>query len=118
MPGPLAGVKVVEVQGRGPGPFGTMVIADLGAEVISIARVRDVQVGDETATERMFAGRRQLDLATRGKRSVAIDLKHPDGLAAALRLVDGADVLTESNRPGVTERLGFGPDTCLTATPG
>jgi alpha-methylacyl-CoA racemase len=117
MPGPLAGVKVVELQGRGPGPFGAMVLADLGAEVVSIARVADVQAGDETATERMFAGRRQIDLATRGKRSVAIDLKHPDGLAAALRLVEHADVLTESNRPGVTDRLGLGPDACLARNP-
>jgi len=120
MPGPLAGLKVVELQGRGPGPFGTMVLADLGADVVSIARVADVvagQAGDETATERMFAGRRRVDLATRGKRSVAIDLKHPDGLAAALRLVDQADVLTESNRPGVTERLGLGADVCQARNP-
>jgi alpha-methylacyl-CoA racemase len=120
MPGPLAGLKVVELQGRGPGPFGTMVLADLGADVVSIARVADVvagQAGVETATERMFAGRRRVDLATRGKRSVAIDLKHPDGLAAALRLVEQADVLTESNRPGVTERLGLGADVCLARNP-
>jgi alpha-methylacyl-CoA racemase len=117
MPGPLAGLKVVELQGRGPGPFGTMVLADLGAEVVAISRVADVDAGDETGTERMLAGRRRVDLATRGKRSVAIDLKHPDGLAAALRLVERADVLTEGNRPGVTERLGLGPDVCLERNP-
>jgi alpha-methylacyl-CoA racemase len=115
--GPLAGIKVLELQGRGPAPFGTMVLADLGADVVTIARVADVDVEGESAAERMAAGRRRIDLATRGKRSVAIDLKHPDGLAAAQRLVDQADVLTESNRPGVAERLGLGPDACLERNP-
>jgi len=115
--GPLAGIKVLELQGRGPAPFGTMVLADLGADVVTIARVADVDVEGESAAERMAAGRRRIDLATRGKRSVAIDLKHPDGLAAAQRLVDHADVLTESNRPGVAERLGLGPDACLERNP-
>ena len=117
MPGPLSGVRVVELQGRGPGPFGAMVLADLGAEVVTVSRVADVHAGEETAAERMLAGRRRVDLATRGKRSVAIDLKHPAGLTTALRLIDQADVLTESNRPGVTERLGLGPDTCLERNP-
>lgn len=115
--GPLAGIKVLELQGRGPAPFGTMVLADLGADVVTIARVADVDVEGESAAERMAAGRRRIDLATRSKRSVAIDLKHPDGLAAAQRLVDHADVLTESNRPGVAERLGLGPDACLERNP-
>jgi alpha-methylacyl-CoA racemase len=113
MPGPLSGLRVVELEGRGPGPFGTMVLADLGAEVVTIGRVQNVAVGDETAMDRMLAGRRRIDLVTRGKQSVAIDLKHPDGRAAALRLIDQADVLTESNRPGVAERLGLAPDVCL-----
>jgi alpha-methylacyl-CoA racemase len=117
MPGPLSGLRVVELEGRGPGPFGTMVLADLGAEVVTIGRVHNVAVGDETATERMLAGRRRIDLVTRGKQSVAIDLKHPDGRAAALRLIDQADVLTESNRPGVAERLGLAPDVCLERNP-
>jgi alpha-methylacyl-CoA racemase len=115
--GPLSGLKVVELAGRGPAPFGTMVLADLGAEVVTIARVHDVTTGDETAMDRMLAGRREVDLMTRGKRSVAIDLKQPQGLAAAMRLIERADVLTESNRPGVAERLGLGPDECLARNP-
>jgi alpha-methylacyl-CoA racemase len=119
MSGPLAGLKVVELQGRGPGPFGAMVLADLGAEVVRIARVQDVTPpSDDDGMTRMLEGRRQLDLVARGRRSVAIDLKHPDGLAAALRLIDQADVLVEGNRPGVAERLGVGPDVCLDRNPG
>jgi alpha-methylacyl-CoA racemase len=79
--------------------------------------VADARAGDESATDRLLAGRRRVDLVTRGKRSVAIDLKQADGSAAALRLVERADVLTESNRPGVTERLGLGPDVCLARNP-
>ena len=118
MAGPLSGVRVLELQGRGPGPFGTMVLADLGAEVVSVVRVADVAVGEaEPGMERLFRGHRRIDLVTRGKRSVAIDLKHPDGLAAALRLVERTDVLVEGNRPGVAERLGLGPDACLARNP-
>jgi alpha-methylacyl-CoA racemase len=117
MAGPLAGIKVVELQGRGPGPFGTMVLADLGAEVVTIARTADVVTDDGTPVERLFAGRRRHDLATRGKRSVAIDLKQPEGLETALQVIDGADVLTEGNRPGVAERLGLGPEVCLARNP-
>jgi alpha-methylacyl-CoA racemase len=109
---------VVELQGRGPGPFGTMVLADLGAEVVSIARPQDVVTrSDESPMERMIKGHRKIDLVTRGKRSVAIDLKHPDGLSAALRLIDQADVLVEAYRPGVAERLGLGPDVCMSRAP-
>jgi alpha-methylacyl-CoA racemase len=119
MAGPLSGLKVVELQGRGPGPFGAMVLADLGAEVVTVARVSDVAKGtEETPMQRMMAGRRRIDLVTRGKRSVALDLKHPEGLASAVRLVDQADVLVEGNRPGVAERLGLGPDDCLARNPG
>src|SRR4029077_9195380 len=117
MSGPLSGLRVVELEGRGPGPFGTMVLADLGAEVVTIARAQNVTVDDETPMDRMLAGRRRIDLVTRGKQSVAIDLKHPDGRAAALRLIDQADVLTESNRPGVAERLGLAPELCLKRNP-
>jgi alpha-methylacyl-CoA racemase len=95
-----------------------MVLADLGAEVITVSRVSDVVTGEkESARERMLKGHRRVDLVTRGKRSVAIDLKHADGLAAALRLIDQADVLVEGNRPGVVERLGLGPDVCLQRNP-
>ncbi|WP_374113380.1 CaiB/BaiF CoA transferase family protein [Frankia sp. AgB1.8] len=116
--GPLAGVRVVELAGRGPGPFGVMVLADLGAEVVRVARVEDVATGDdESATERALRGHRRHDLVTRGRPSVALDLKHPDGVAAALRLIDGADVVVEGFRPGVAERLGLGPDLCLDRNP-
>lgn len=119
MAGPLSGLKVVELQGRGPGPFGSMVLADLGAEVVSVSRVEAVAAGDaESGMERMLKGHRRIDLVTRGKRSVAIDVKRPEGLAAVLRLADRADVLVEGNRPGVAERLGLGPDVCLGRNPG
>jgi alpha-methylacyl-CoA racemase len=96
-----------------------MVLADLGAEVVSVARVSDVAPPpDESAMDRLLAGRRRIDLVTRGKRSVALDLKHPDGVAAALRLIDRADVVVEGNRPGVAERLGLGPETCRSRNPG
>jgi alpha-methylacyl-CoA racemase len=118
MGGPLTGVTVLELQSRGPAPFGVMVLADLGADVVRIGRVQDVDPPAETGMERMLAGRRQIDLVARGRRSVALDLKHPDGLAAALNLVDRADVLVEGNRPGVAERLGIGPQVCLERNPG
>ncbi len=118
MSGPLAGMRVVELEGRGPGPFGAMVLADLGADVVRLSRPPAGAVADgETPTARMIAGRRQIDLVLRGRRSVAVDLKHPDGLATALRLVDQADVLVEGYRPGAAERLGLGPDVCLARNP-
>jgi len=95
-----------------------MVLADLGADVVRIARPQDVAPpGKETGAERMIRGHRRIDLVARGRRSVAVDLKHPDGLAAALRLIDQADVLIEGFRPGVAERLGLGPDPCLRRNP-
>lgn len=119
MTGPLSRVKVVELRGRGPGPFGAMMLADLGAEVVSVARPGEVEAGaDDSGTERMIAGRRRIDPVMRGRRSIALDLKHPDGLATALRLIDRADVLIEGNRPGVAERLGVGPEVCLGRNPG
>src|SRR5215469_9855921 len=117
MTGPLAGIRVVELQGRGPGPFGAMVLSDLGADVLRVVRPEDVQGGPESGIERMIRGRRQIDLVTRGRRSVAADLKHPGGLAAVLRLIEQADVLVEGFRPGVAERLGLGPDACLARNP-
>lgn len=109
---------MVELAGRGPGPFGVMVLADLGAEVVRVARVEDVAAGgEESATERALRGHRRHDLVTRGRPSVALDLKHPDGVATALRLIDQADVVVEGFRPGVAERLGLGPQTCLARNP-
>ncbi len=95
--GPLVGLKVVEFAGIGPAPFCGMLLADLGADVIRIDRKESV-------------GRAPRDLMGRGKRSVAIDLKHPDGVEAALLLVEKADALIEGFRPGVMERLGLGPE--------
>jgi alpha-methylacyl-CoA racemase len=119
MAGPLAGMKVVELEGRGPGPFGAMVLADLGAEVVRLSRPdRRPPSPDDDPTERMIHGRRRIDLVLRGRRSVAVDLKHAGGLATARRLVDQADVLIEAYRPGVAERLGLGPDGCLERNPG
>jgi alpha-methylacyl-CoA racemase len=96
-----------------------MVLADLGADVVRVARLEDVSPADhESGMERMIRGHRRIDLVTRGRRSVAADLKQPEGLAAVLRLVDRADVLLEGFRPGVAERLGLGPDVCLERNPG
>ncbi|MGH3247697.1 MAG: CaiB/BaiF CoA transferase family protein [Trebonia sp.] len=132
MAGPLAGVRIIELQGRGPGPFAAMMLADLGADVVRVARAGDVSGGggsggdgpggdgsggDENATQRMINGHRRLDLVARGRRSIGVDLKHPDGAAALLRLVDQADVLLEGFRPGVAERLGLGPDVCQVRNP-
>ena len=118
MVGPLTGLRVVELQGRGPGPFGAMVLADLGAEVVRIDRPDHTPASDrEAGAERVIRGHRRIDLVARSRRSVAIDLKQPDGLAAALRLINRADVLVEGYRPGVAERLGLGPEVCLDSNP-
>jgi alpha-methylacyl-CoA racemase len=103
----LAGVRFVEFAGIGPLPFAAMVLADLGAEGIRL----------ESPIPGLFAGDPRRAPTNRGRASVAVDLKHPDGVAAALRLVDGADVLLEGFRPGVMERLGLGPDVCLDRNP-
>ncbi len=118
MAGPLAGIRVVELQGRGPGPFGAMVLTDLGAEVLRVARLEDIAGSDdESATQRNLTGHRRIDLLGRGRRIVAIDLKQKDGVGAVLRLIDQADVLIEPFCPGVAERLGIGPDVCLERNP-
>jgi alpha-methylacyl-CoA racemase len=102
--GPLQGVRVVELAGIGPGPFCAMLLADLGAEVLAVDRHAPEQPG----WPRLFA---------RGRRRVAVDLKHPDGPGLVLDLVAGADALVEGFRPGVAERLGVGPDACLARNP-
>ncbi len=107
--GPLSGVKVIELAGIGPGPFTAMVLADMGADVIRIDRSVASLGGDPADPPK--------DILTRGRRSIGLDLKHPDGVETLLRLVEGADVLVEGFRPGVTERLGFGPDVCLARNP-
>ncbi|MEU3606384.1 CaiB/BaiF CoA-transferase family protein [Streptomyces sp. NPDC035033] len=105
--GPLAGVRVVELAGIGPGPFAAMLLADLGADVVRVDRPGGPGIGVDPAR----------DLTNRNKRSVLVDLKAPDGPAAVLDLVARADVLIEGYRPGVAERLGVGPDACLARNP-
>ncbi|MEV7176028.1 CaiB/BaiF CoA-transferase family protein [Kitasatospora sp. NPDC093679] len=105
--GPLAGVRVVELAGLGPGPFAAMLLADLGADVVRVDRPGPPPLGPAPA----------LDLTNRNKRSVLVDLKAPDGPAAVLDLVARADLLIEGYRPGVAERLGVGPARCLARNP-
>src|SRR4051794_22890856 len=107
--GPLEGVKVVELAGIGPGPMCAMLLADLGAEVVRIDRLEAADLGIERG--------RQYNLLGRGRRSIAVDLKKPEGIDAVLRLIDQADAVLEGFRPGVTERLGLGPDVCLARNP-
>ena len=103
MAGPLTGLKVLEFAGIGPGPFCAMVLGDLGADVVRIARPNSVPDAR--------------DVTTRNRCSVALDLRAGDAVAQVLALVAGADCLIEGFRPGVMERLGLGPDTCLAANP-
>ena len=109
MSGPLTGYRVIEIAGIGPGPFCAMLLADMGADVIRVDRAQSVRgpAPDEPPS----------DVSLRGRRSVAIDLKHPDGVATLLDLVEQADALIEGFRPGVMERLGIGPDECLARNP-
>ena len=111
MAGPLSGYRIVEFAGKGPGPFAGMMLADMGAEVIRIDR-------PHTAGEEIpGAPAGGTDILGRGRRSAGIDLKHPAGVEAVLRLIRRADGLIEGFRPGVMERLGLGPDVCLARNP-
>src|SRR5688572_25361310 len=105
--GPLRGIKVVEIAGIGPGPHACMILADLGADVIRVERAGGAG----------SPGPREADLLSRGRPSVALDLKNPAAVEAVLQLVEGADILLEGMRPGVTERLGLGPEDCLSRNP-
>lgn len=107
---PLSGLRVIELAGIGPGQFGAMVLADHGAEVVRIDRAGDAPPQDP--------GRPLPDPLGRGRRSIALDLKQPDGVAIARELVDAADVLIDPFRPGVVGRLGLDPDACLQRNPG
>ena len=109
MSGPLTGYRIIEIAGIGPGPFAAMLLADMGAEVIRVERVGAVR-GPAPETPHP-------DILRRGRRNLAIDLKHPDGIATLLDLVERADALVEGFRPGVMERLGAGPDVCLERNP-
>ena len=106
---PLDGVTVVELAGIGPVPFAGMLLADLGADVVRVDRPATVAAADPASPPQ--------DPMARGKRSIGVDLKHPDGVTTVLRLAAGADVLIEGLRPGVTERLGVGPEPCHAANP-
>jgi alpha-methylacyl-CoA racemase len=107
--GPLDGVKILEIAGIGPGPFAAMMLADMGADVIRVDRAQSVMGGDPAAPP--------ADVLNRGRRSIGLDLKNADGVETLLELVESADALIEGFRPGVTERLGFGPDVCLARNP-
>jgi alpha-methylacyl-CoA racemase len=106
--GPLLGYKIIELAGIGPGPFAGMMLSDMGAEVVRVDRAESVREG---------AAAPITDVLGRGRRSIGVDLKNPQGRQAVLRLVEGADALIEGFRPGVTERLGVGPDDCLARNP-
>lgn len=103
--GPLAGVKIVEFAGIGPGPMSAMLLAELGADVIRVDRVNPSELKNRT------------NVLNRSRPSISVDLKNPQGTETALRLVEAADGLIEGFRPGVMERLGLGPDVCLERNP-
>jgi alpha-methylacyl-CoA racemase len=106
--GPLAGLRVVELGGIGPGPHAAMVLADLGADVVRVER----------PSGGLAVGSAARDVVLRGRRSVAADVKTPNGLALVLDLIEHADVLLDVFRPGVAERLGLGPEQCWERQPG
>ena len=106
MSGPLKGIKVIEMAGLGPAPFCSMLLADMGAEVISIDR----KSASAAASDRT-------NILRRGRRSIALDLKQPTAVDAVLRLIDSADILIEGFRPGVMERMGLGPEVCHARNP-
>ena len=107
--GPLQGVKIVELAGIGPGPFAGMLLSDMGADIVRVDRAQQVNpaVFDKPNLEPLY----------RGRRSIGVDLKNPEGVELVLQLVEQADALVEGYRPGVTERLGLGPDVCLARNP-
>jgi alpha-methylacyl-CoA racemase len=106
MAGPLEGIRVLDFSRLAPGPYGGMLLADLGADVIRVDRV---PLGSDMP--------RNGDIVGRGKRSIGLNLKNPDGVEAALRILEGCDVLLEGFRPGVMERLGLGPDEVAARNP-
>ena len=107
--GSLSGYRILEVAGIGPGPFCAMMLADQGAEVVRIDRA--------SGSTRPIEGDTRLDVSARGRRSLALDLKHPEAVRTVLRLCARSDALLEGFRPGVMERLGLGPEPCLAANP-
>ena len=112
MPGPLTGIKIIEMVGLGPCPFAAMMLADMGAEVIRIDR--KTRPGADNPFPMLGT---KFDVMARGRRSLALDLKHPEARATVLKLVEQADILIEGFRPGVMERLGLGPEACHARNP-
>ena len=109
--GVLSGIRVLEFEAIGPGPFGAMLLADMGADVIRVDRpVPPDDLGPKTNGKRV-------DVTGRGRRSVTLDLKQPEAVEAALDLISRADVVIEGFRPGTMERLGLGPDAALARNP-
>ena len=107
--GPLTGVRIVELAGIGPAPFAAMLLADLGATVIRVER----PVPSELGIQRPL----KYNLLLRNRQELALDLKNPECCELVLKLLEEADGLIEGFRPGVTERLGLGPDICLARNP-
>ena len=107
--GPLAGVRIVELQGIGPGPFCGMMLSDMGAEVIRIDRAGNVAAQNPASAP--------IDVLARGRSSIGIDLKNPGGVEVVMKIIETADGLIEGFRPGVMERLGLGPEECLERNP-
>lgn len=107
--GPLHGIRIIELGGIGPVPFCGMLLADLGADVLCIERVQPA--GSSIGKDARF------DLFSRGKQSIALDLKHPDAVTLLKRLLARADALIEGFRPGVAERMGLGPENCVALNP-
>src|SRR3954470_18105585 len=107
--GPTLLIKIVELAGIGPGPFAGMLLSDMGADIIRVDRAQQVNPAqfDKVNLEPLY----------RGRRSIGVDLKNPEGVELVLRLIETADALFEGFRPGVTERLGLGPDVCLARNP-
>ncbi len=109
--GPLAGTKIIEFAGLGPAPFAAMLLSDLGADVVTVHRPQPAGVPKDALGEMTAAG------MARGRRSIAVDLKHPEGIDLVLDLLSSSDGLIEGFRPGVMERLGLGPEACLARNP-
>ena len=107
--GPLTGVRVIELAGIGPAPYASMLLADAGADILRIERV--------TATSTENSNEPHSNVLARSRQSVGVNLKHPDGVALVLDLVERADAFIEGYRPGTVERLGIGPERCLDRNP-
>ena len=107
MSGPLSGFKIIEMAGIGPGPFCGMMLSDLGAEILRIDRADKVRPDAQPNKE----------LLARGRKSIGVNLKTPEGVELVMRLLENADGLIEGYRPGVMERLGLGPEACLARSP-